>query len=197
MADEVDLGSKNSKNTNQDKTKGYLVIDYGEKIKAEFKFSQEQIQRQVEHLQREISLLWEIIRDLMILFGPMVIGWMGYFLSRMLFSRMWEGLFVAFNSFLMSACLILFMTPLNESLVRLMAALDEFKDLQASQDHFEDPYVEEAGHGDGDFIDTADNYSNDPTEEQTTVDNLGAIQEENDGEVSDDGEENTNNNDLE
>lgn len=26
---------------------GYLVIDYGEKIKAEFKFSQEQIQRQV------------------------------------------------------------------------------------------------------------------------------------------------------
>lgn len=45
---------------------------------------------QVEHLQREISLLWEIIRDLMILFGPMVIGWMGYFLSRMLFSRMWE-----------------------------------------------------------------------------------------------------------
>lgn len=97
----------------------------------------------------------------------------------------------------MSACLILFMTPLNESLVRLMAALDEFKDLQASQDHFEDPYVEETGHGDGDFIDTADNYSNDPTEEQTTVDNLGAIQEENDGEVSDDGEENTNNNDLE
>ncbi|CAC5418481.1 unnamed protein product [Mytilus coruscus] len=196
MADEVDLVLKDSKKTNSDKTKGYLVIDYGEKIKADFKFSQEQIQRQVEHLQREISLLWEIIRDLMILFGPMVVGWMGYFLSRMLFSRMWEGLFVAFNSFLMSACLILFMTPLNESLVRLMAAFDEFKDLQSSLDHFEDPYVEETGHGDGGLIETIENYSSDPTVEQT-VDNLGAIQEENDGEVSDDGEENTNNNDLE
>ncbi|XP_052068439.1 uncharacterized protein LOC127707743 [Mytilus californianus] len=196
MADEVDLGLKDSKKTNSDKTKGYLVIDYGEKIKADFKFSQEQIQRQVEHLQREISLLWEIIRDLMILFGPMVVGWMGYFLSRMLLSRMWEGLFVAFNSFLMSACLILFMTPLNESLVRLMAAFDEFKDLQSSMDHFEDPYVEETGHGDGGLIETTENYSSDPTVEQT-VDNLGAIQEENDGEVSDDGEENTNNNDLE
>ena len=68
----------------------------------------------------------------------------------------------------MCGCLVFFMTPLNESLFRLMSAFEEFRELQKKMGHFEDT-VGETGHGDAGHIELGDN--------QTDVENIGTVDE--------------------
>lgn len=82
----------------------------------------------------------------------------------------------------MAGCLAFFMTPLHDSLDKLLNALNEFSDMKFEK--IEDELPEDIGFGDAgqdDLITPGEGEENSPTEKCET---------------SDDGEENTNNNDT-
>ncbi|XP_048760637.2 uncharacterized protein LOC125669853 [Ostrea edulis] len=86
--------------------KDYLVIDHGEQLQRHYEINQRDLQNQVHMMRAQLSTVREVVTGMVFILAPLLVGWAGILLTRLVGYRTYEAYAVSVNIGMLAAVLL-------------------------------------------------------------------------------------------